>query len=181
MTYQIELHKSNRKSISLQIKQKGTLIIRAPKSTKQADIDRLIEKHRGWIEQNMNKVADRPEPLPKYTAQELETMMNQARNIIPPKVRYYANIIGVTYKTIYIKKQKTKWGSCSSLGNLNFNCLLTQVPEEVMDYVIVHELCHRKEMNHSKQFWNEVAKIMPNYLSKKEWLKKNGHLYIERL
>ncbi len=181
MNYKIEIYKSNRKSISLQMKEKGVLIVRAPRRTTQAEINCILEKHQGWIEQTMRKFENRPEPLPKYTPQELEELMKRAHEIIPDRVRYYANIMQVNYNRIFIKKQRTKWGSCSSAGNLNFNCLLTQVPESVMDYVIVHELCHRKEMNHSKQFWNEVAKVLPDYEVRREWLKKNGYLYIGRL
>ena len=85
-----------------------------------------------------------------------------------------AKIIGVDYGRITIRNQKTRWGSCSSKGNLNFNCLLMLTPPEVIDYVVVHELCHRKEMNHSKDFWREVEKVLPNYLDQVKWLKDEG-------
>ncbi len=93
---------------------------------------------------------------------------------ILPKVRQYAELIGVSYGCITIRNQKTRWGSCSSKGNLNFNCLLIQVPESVMDYVIVHELCHRLEMNHSAAFWAQVEKILPDYKERRKWMKENG-------
>ena len=71
--------------------------------------------------------------------------------------------------------QKSRWGSCSAKGNLNFNCLLMRAPEEILDYVIVHELCHRKEMNHSDRFWAEVEKVMPSYKERRKWLKDHGN------
>ncbi|MBR3646703.1 MAG: M48 family metallopeptidase, partial [Lachnospiraceae bacterium] len=74
-----------------------------------------------------------------------------------------------------------RWGSCSSKGNLNFNALLILCPEEVRDYVVVHELCHRLEMNHSKYFWAEVERVFPHYREARLWLKKNGNYYIERI
>ena len=80
-----------------------------------------------------------------------------------------------------MRAQRTRWGSCSSSGNLNFNCLLALVPPAVLDYVVVHELCHRLEMNHSPRFWQEVGRVMPDYEEHKKWLRENGAELIERL
>ena len=93
----------------------------------------------------------------------------------------YAPRIGVSYGRITIRSQRTRWGSCSAQGNLNFNCLLSLCPEEVRDYVVIHELCHRKEMNHSPKFWAEVEKVMPDYARHRKWLKENGGSLIARL
>lgn len=103
--------------------------------------------------------------------EEIEQLAQKALEVIPRKVEYYAQVIGVTYGRITIRNQKTRWGSCSSKGNLNFNCQLMLMPDDVLEYVVVHELCHRKQMNHSKDFWNEVEKIMPDYREKREYLK----------
>lgn len=89
-------------------------------------------------------------------------------------VEYFARQVGVDYGRITIRNQKTRWGSCSSKGNLNFNCLLMLAPAEILDYVVVHELCHRKEMNHSKAFWAEVEKVLPDYRESVKWLKEKG-------
>ena len=89
--------------------------------------------------------------------------------------------MGVTYNRITIRHQKTRWGSCSSQGNLNFNCLLMLTPPEVIDSVVVHELCHRKEMNHSDRFYAEVLRVFPNYPKCRKWLKDNGSLLMMRL
>ena len=97
-----------------------------------------------------------------------------ALKVIPERVEYFAKVIGVTYGKITIRNQKTRWGSCSSKGNLNFNCLLMLAPSEVLDYVVVHELCHRKQMNHSKAFWLEVEKVLPIYKEVRKWLKEEG-------
>lgn len=101
-----------------------------------------------------------------------ELLVAVAKRYIPERVAYWADIIGVTYGRISIRQQKTRWGSCSGEGNLNFNCLLMQMPKEIIDYVIVHELCHRKQMNHSKLFWAEVAKILPDYKERRKALKE---------
>ena len=113
------------------------------------------------------------------TREELEALADQALQIIPQRVAYYAEKMNVTYGRITIRNQKTRWGSCTSQGNLNFNCLLMKAPKEVLDYVVVHELCHRKEMNHSKAFWDYVESVMPDYKVHRAWLKEHGALLME--
>ena len=117
----------------------------------------------------------------KLTEQELSVLHDQAKMVIPLRVAYFAPIIGVTYQHITIRHQKTRFGSCSSKGNLNFNCLLMLAPWEVLDYVVVHELCHRRVMNHSSAFWAEVERYMPEYRSHRKWLKDHGGELIRRL
>ena len=95
-----------------------------------------------------------------------------ARQRITRRVEYFAPLVGVTYNRIFIKEQKTRWGSCSSLGNLNFNWKLILLNEEVLDYVVVHELAHRKQMNHSPTFWAEVERVLPDYRERRRRLKE---------
>ena len=90
-------------------------------------------------------------------------------------------LVGATVGKVTIRNQKTRWGSCSAKGNLNFNCLLMLCPEDVRDYVVVHELCHRKEMNHSARFWTEVERVLPDYRTRRKWLKEFGCEIIGRL
>ena len=112
---------------------------------------------------------------------DIRKLADQASVVIPKRVEYFAEKIPVTYGRITIRNQKTRWGSCSGKGNLNFNCLLMLAPPEVLDYVVVHELCHRKEMNHSERFWREVENILPDYRERKKWLKENGGRLIARM
>jgi len=100
----------------------------------------------------------------------------QAKALIPKRVRYYAEQMGETFGNISIKNQKKRWGSCSSARNLNFNRRLILAPLEVLDYVIVHELCHLRQMNHSKEFWKEVEMVLPNYKLHKKWLETYAQL-----
>ena len=116
-----------------------------------------------------------------YTEEQIKELYQKAKDIIPKKVHFYASKMGVTYGRITIRCQRTRWGSCSSKGNLNFNCLLALVPPEVLDYVVVHELCHRKELNHSARFWNEVERILPDYKTRRSWLKERGSGLIARI
>ena len=98
----------------------------------------------------------------------------KAREVISDVVACYANKLNLSYKRISIRDQKTRWGSCSSAGNLNFSYRLVMMPLKVIDYVVVHELCHLKEMNHSKRFWVLVSKVLPDYKERKKWLVDNS-------
>ena len=178
-----ELIKSSRKTLAAEIKQ-GRLIIRAPHQAADDDIRRFIQKNRQWIETHLAKSRSREaaaESIPKLTPEELHNLAQQALKVIPARAAYYAPLIGVTYGRITIRNQTSRWGSCSTKGNLNFNCLLMLTPPEVIDYVIVHELCHRKEMNHSARFWALVASILPYYTEQKRWLREHGGVIIGRL
>ena len=119
--------------------------------------------------------------MPPFTEDELARLALRAKEIIPARVAHFAPLVGVTYARVTIRSQRTKWGSCSSKGNLNFNCLLMLMPPDVLDYVVVHELCHRKELNHSPRFWAEVARVMPSYTECEAWLRTNGSALIARL
>lgn len=100
----------------------------------------------------------------------------RARSVFTRKVLHYSRLMGVTFNRITIREQKTRWGSCSTRRNLNFNWRLLLAPEEILDYVVVHELAHLKQMNHSKDFYAVVRSVLPNYKNLQNWLKKNGHL-----
>ena len=175
--------RSNRKTLALQIKD-GDLIVRAPRKAKRAEIDAMIDQHRLWIEKHWQKAEQHrqaAEALESLTMEEIHALADQALKVIPERVRYYAPLIGVTYGRITIRNQRTKWGSCSAQGNLNFNCLLMLTPPEVLDSVVVHELCHRKEMNHSERFYAEVFRVFPDYKRWDKWLKENGPILMQRM
>lgn len=117
----------------------------------------------------------------KYTDAELASILANAKEKLPRLVARYAKEMNVEYNQIFVKAQKTRWGSCSDKGNINLNCLLMTVPSYVRKYVIVHELAHRKEMNHSDRFWKLVADEIPDYQKAVKWLKKNGETVISKL
>lgn len=101
-------------------------------------------------------------------------LMREAESAISSRLSYYKSVIGVAYKDVRIKEQKTRWGSCSSKGNLNFNYRLIMAPLWILDYVVIHELCHLKHMNHSRDFWELVEVNFSKYKEAKQWLKDNG-------
>ena len=175
--------RSNRKTLSIQLKA-GEIIVRAPQRMKDEEVYEFIESKKSWIEKNLAKIDELQKALDEvqpFTEDEIKVLAEKAKVIIPERVRYYAPKIGVTYNRITIRCQRTRWGSCSSKGNLNFNCLLALFPLEVIDSVVVHELCHRKHMNHSQRFYAEIDKVFPDYKKCHQWLNQNGGIYLSRL
>lgn len=173
----IELRRSNRKTLSLEIRPDRSLIVRAPLRMSEAYIERFIYSKKSWIENTYKKldaVGKCSYMDGNIDEESIVKLTKLAKYVIPAKVSLYAQIVGVDYGRITIRHQKTRWGSCSSKGNLNFNCLLMLTPEYVQDYVVVHELCHRLHMNHSKEFWREVERVLPNYKISRKWLRDNG-------
>ena len=177
LSYQII--RSARKTVSIQVKPDGQVIVRCPRRMRGDDIRRFVESKAAWIAKHLATCPG--QETPKLNKRELEQLRAQAKDLVAARVRYYAPIVGVTYSRITIRAQHTRWGSCSSKGNLNFNCLLAMTPPAVLDYVVVHELCHRKEMNHSDAFWKAVEEILPDYKACREWLKVNGNNLMARL
>lgn len=180
MKREIELIRSRRKTISIEVTPDARVVVRAPMRAPVSEINRFIGEKADWIDKHLKKMEDRQKELkdnpPKeLTKQEIKLLVTKAKRVIPVKVREYARIMGVNYGRITIRMQKSRWGSCSSKGNLNFNCLLMRTPDEIIDYVVVHELCHLKEMNHSPRFWAEVEKVIPDYKECRKWLKDHGN------
>ena len=175
--------RSNRKTLGLEVNAQG-LIVRVPMKATDDEINLFILGHKRWIEKQLNKIEEhkkKSDSVESLSADEIRVLADQAMKIIPERVRYYAPKIGVTYDRIAIRNQRSKWGSCSSNGNLSFNCLLMLTPPEVLDSVVVHELCHRKVMNHSDLFYAEVLRVFPDYWKWHKWLKENGNILMMRM
>ena len=157
----ITVIRSKRKTISIKVNKDLTVTVRAPIFTSDNEISEILKTKESWISKCIEQIKRENEELSKvdyFSAEEIGELSDKALDYIPGRVKYYSDIMEVTYGKITIRNQKTRWGSCSGKGNLNFNCLLMLMPPEVIDYVVVHELCHRKEMNHSKAFWKEERK-----------------------
>lgn len=180
----IEVRRSNRKTISIEVTKEVKVLVRAPYRMPLSELQRFVNEKSDWIEKHVQKMLEKQQEVleaERLTTEQIRALAKQALEVISERAAYYAEIIGVSYGRITIRNQKTRWGSCSGKGNLNFNCLLMLTPPEVLDYVVVHELCHRKEMNHSKRFWNEVEKVLPDYRERRKWLKENGGRIIGRM
>lgn len=156
------------------------MVVRCPRRLSVRTVQSFVEEKRPWIEKHLALRLARPQ-LPPFTPEELNALAEQARQVLPERVAHYASLLGVSYGRITIRAQRSRWGSCSAKGNLNFNCLLMLAPPEVRDYVVAHELCHRLELNHSQRFWARVEGIVPDYKLHRKWLKENGSSLIGRL
>lgn len=179
----IRIIQSKRKTIAIEIKD-NEILVKTPNGMSRQEIVAFIYQKREWIEKHWQVVQERNqkmEQMEPYTMEEIRALAEKALVVIPKKVKYYADLIGVDYGKITIRNQKTRWGSCSSKGNLNFNCLLMLMADEVIDSIVVHELCHRKYMDHSPWFYAEIEKVFPEYKKCQKWLKENGGIYLRRL
>lgn len=174
------IKKSRRTTISVQITPDQKLLVKAPAYTSIKEVEDFLREKRDWIIKQINRTkvtSQQAAQMGILSDKEIRKLKRDAKKIIPERVEYYAKLSGITYNRIFIRLQKSRWGSCSVEGNLNFNALLALMPLEVLDSVVVHELCHRRHMDHSKAFYDEVLKIFPDYKKWDKWLKENGAAY----
>ena len=175
--------RSSRKTLSVEIGPKG-LTVKAPFSASRRDVEAFLRKRPHWVLAHYDAMQEKMEKLSQQNGNshlsesQKEALEKQyrslARECITRRASYYAAQLGVTYSSIRIAEQKTRWGSCSSRGTLSFHWRLVLAPPAVMDYVVVHEVCHLIHMDHSPDFWAEVESLMPDYKVYKTWLRKNG-------
>lgn len=156
------------KHLRLTIKLNGEVTVTAPLKAPESLIQRFMTDRATWIQSRLDHIKT----LPKLGEGTYKTHKDIALHIATARTKYFNQFYNFTYKNITIKNQKTRWGSCSKTGNLNFNYKIALLPEKLADYIVVHELCHLGEFNHSYKFWNLVAKIMPNYRELRAELKK---------
>lgn len=215
-----EVVRSDRKTMAIQIRKDGLVVVRVPRYASSAAVERFVEEHSGWIGKHYQTVCERLRQKEAFrwedgarlllfgepvrltvrvdqgarqvsaswkekeltvvtTRQEeglIETIVKNwyrvmAKRYIGQRVQEYAKLMDVNYNRICIREQSTRWGSCSAKGNLNFNWKLLHMPPRVLDYVVVHELAHRFEMNHSERFWAVVGRYMPDYQEQRRRLR----------
>lgn len=178
----VELRRSSRRTLSIEVCEGGRVLVRAPLRCPERDIRAFVEKHRPWLERKLMErealLQDAPPPL---TQEELGALKARGRQVFTERAAHFAPLVGVSFAGLSVRSQRGRWGSCSSRGTLSFNCLLLLAPEAVLDYVVVHELCHRLEMNHSPRFWAQVARVLPDYAASRQWLRANGGALLARL
>lgn len=174
------LIRSNRRSFSISISPDGQITVRVPMRATQKEISHLLIEKRIWIVTKYLEVQEKQRNRPVSELTDTQRLALEKRYIaaakeyFPKRVAYFHQFTGGYYDRITIRDQKTRWGSCSARGTLSFNWRLMLAPPAILDYVVVHELCHLTHMNHSAAFWQKVESVYPDYRTARKWLKDHG-------
>ena len=172
MGEEFTLIRSRRRTVNLQIDAEGRLIVRAPYLVSEGQIRSIVEKNADWIRRHREISAQRRAAHPEPTEEEKKAMIRRAKEILPPKVEHYAALLGVRPAGITITSARTRFGSCSGKNRLSFSWRLMDYPEEAIDYVVVHELCHIRHHDHSPAFYAFIASVMPDHKARRALLRK---------
>lgn len=178
------LIKSQRRTYAIEVSYDRGVIIRTPLRMSERELAKILSERREWIVSHYLKLqqkkaqyrqAEQDSPYTEQQRKQIELCYREAaKEYIPKRVAYFVQFTGGKYERITIREQKTRWGSCSGRGTLSFNWKLMLAPPAVLDYVVVHELCHLTHMNHSREFWQAVENILPDYKERRKWLKEHG-------
>ena len=171
MMISYELIRSDRKTLGLQVRD-GRVIVRAPRRVTQKQIDAFVREHADWIEGALSRQAAKKAAHPEPTAEQRADLIRKAKQILPQRVAYWSDRMGLYPTQIKITSAKTRFGSCGSNGHICFSWRLMQYPPEAIDYVVVHELAHLKHMTHSAAFHALVARYLPDHRQRRALLKK---------
>ena len=168
---QYELIRSHRKTLALEITADCRILVRAPMRLSQARIDAFVEGHADWIARHLERQRQRAAQMPPApTEDEIEALKKKARSILPEKVAYWSQKMGVTPTGIKITTARKRYGSCSGKNSLCFSCFLMRCPEEAIDLVVVHELCHIRVRNHGPAFYALLEQHLPDHRERKKQL-----------
>ncbi len=163
MLFDYNLVRSKRKSVAIQVDENCNITVRAPLRLSQKEIDKILLEKKEWLEKTIVSQREKKRNIKEYSEDEIKLLRKKAKEIIPLKVQYYANIMQVQPASVKINSAKKRYGSCSGTNNLNFSLYLMDKDEKFIDYVVVHELAHIKHHNHSKDFYKFIEQFMPDY------------------
>ena len=175
MTYEYKIIKSHRKSIAIEISRAGKITVRAPIFCSVRRIDAFIKQKQNWIEKTLHKMRTKEIESVPLTRGEIEMLRAKAKEIIPTRVEQIAALMGARYNGVRITSATKRFGSCSAKNSLCFSLYLMQFEDELVDYVIVHELAHTVHHNHSASFYGLIEKYMPDYKARQKALKSRGY------
>ncbi len=170
MDFQYNIIRSRRKTLAIQVNEQGEITVKAPYFCSKKQIDAFMEDKRVWLEKTVKAQLEKAKNKKDYSTEDIEALRKKAKEILPLKVSYYSEIMGVTPTAVKINSAKKRYGSCSGKNSLNFSLYLMDKDEEFINYVVIHELAHIKHHNHSKDFYSFIEKFMPDY---KSVVKKN--------
>lgn len=153
----------NSKYIRLKIRFDGEVVVTAPPQTKKEYIDAFVQSKSNWIEEKIAVFSKLPQPNIKTQKGDYQKYKEQARSFVLEKIKKVNTHYNFSFGRVAIRNQKTRWGSCSNKKNLNFNYKIVFLPEKIAEYIVIHELCHLREMNHGIKFWKLVEQTTPDY------------------
>ena len=162
------------KTLSLHIDETLQVVVRAPRWVPKAEVDRFVRSHENWIQKATERQRRRNEQEAQLTEKRITELKALAKAELPRRTAYFAKIMGVTPKSVKITSAKKRFGSCSGQNGICYSWRLMLCPSEAIDYVVVHELAHIRQKNHSPAFYKEVAKILPDYKAREKLLKGNN-------
>lgn len=170
----VKILKSRRRTLSLSVTEEMEVVVKAPLSMPQKEIEEFVQKHSGWIEKQLSFRREQREKAKSLmlTPERVAGLKRQAAELLPQRVAHYADIMGVRPSGVKITSARTRWGSCSGKNSLNFSFLLMLVPQPALDYVVVHELAHIRVKNHGAGFYREVGRYLPDYKQRVALLKQ---------
>jgi len=163
MLFDYTLIRSKRKSVAIQVDADCNITVRAPLKLSQKEIEKILLEKKGWLEKTIISQREKKKLIKEYTDEDIKLLRKKAKEVLPLKVECYAKIMQVEPASVKINSAKKRYGSCSVTNNLNFSLYLMDKDERFIDYVVVHELAHIKHHNHSKDFYNFIEQLMPDY------------------
>lgn len=166
------LLRSNRKTLAIEISREGKVLIRAPRRCSKGLIDQLVESRRDWIDKHLLLQMQRQAAHPEPDESQRLALIEKAKDYIPPRVEYYAQLMGLSPTGISITGAQKRFGSCSGKNRLCFSWRLMQYPDDAIDYVVVHELAHIVHKNHGKDFYGLIATVLPDWKARNDLLKR---------
>ena len=167
-----ELIRSGRKTLALEITRDCRVLVRAPRTVSQSVIDAFVAKHEAWIARHLEDQRRRTAAAPPApTPAEIEALKARARAVLPPKIAFWSQRMGVTPTGLKITTARKRWGSCSGKNSLCFSCFLMDRPEAAIDLVVVHELCHIRVKNHGPAFYALLERYLPDWRERQRLLR----------
>lgn len=167
-----ELIRSRRKTLALEITNDCRVVVRAPARLAKKQIDAFVERHAGWIAEHLERQRRRLAALPPPpTAEEIAALKARASAVLPQKIAFWSEKMGVVPTGFRVTSARRRYGSCSGKNSLCFSCFLMNCPEEAIELVVVHELCHIREKNHGPGFYALLEQYLPDYRERKKLLK----------
>ncbi|MFH1656144.1 MAG: M48 family metallopeptidase [Candidatus Nealsonbacteria bacterium] len=173
VSYRIRKSKRARR-LRLAVYCDGSVVVTQPRNISFDNIESFIKIKSDWILAKLNFFSNFKRELPKSSYKDYLEKKQKAFDLVVNKIEKFNKIYKLKFNKINIKNQKTRWGSCSQKGNLNFNYRIIYLPDKFIDYIIIHELFHLREFNHSRKFWNLIKTAIPDYLNIKKELRNKG-------